>query len=348
MRESRKLDHIRWALDLPDGPAPSGLDDIKLVHNALPGINRDEISIATEAFGCRLAAPILINAITGGNLQVLEVNRMLARAARETGLGIAVGSQTGAILVPELAETFSVVRRENPRGLVIANVGAGVDPKAALTAVEMIEANALQVHLNVPQELAMGEGDRNFSGIAENIARLVEVMPVPVVVKEVGFGIAKETALQLQRMGVTWLDIGGAGGTNFISIEHRRGQQTVVPEDWGISTACSLGEVAASCPGLRIIASGGIRTPLETIKCLCVGASLVGIAGLWLKILLQQSYEDLLINVSKFGEDIKTVMLMLGVKGLIELPHIPAVFSGATREWLTERGVDTRLWAQRG
>ena len=347
MRQSRKLEHIKYALELADGPLPTGLSDIRLVHNAIPELNLEDVELHVQVFERSLEAPLLINAITGGNPGVLEINRLLARAACAAGVGMAVGSQTGALLDPELAGSFAVVRQENPAGLVIANVGAMVSPALALQAVEMVEANALQVHLNVAQELAMAEGDREFRGALENIAKLVETSPVPVIVKEVGFGVSGEAAKVLQGLGVTWIDIGGAGGTNFVSIEHRRKTVSPVPEDWGIPSAASLAEVTAMCPGCNIIASGGLRTPQDAVKSLAIGASLVGIAGLWLKILLQQSYTGLVAELDSFKAGLRCLMLLLGARTVPELRRVPLVIAGSTGEWLRQRGVETGQWSRR-
>lgn len=347
MRQSRKLDHIKYALELADGPLPTGFADVRLVHNAIPELDKEDIDLQVEMFGRSLQAPLLINAITGGNPGVLEINRLLARAACEAGLGMAVGSQTGALLDTELTGSFKVVRQENPTGLVIANVGAMVDASLALRAVDMVEANALQVHLNVAQELAMAEGDREFRGMLKNIASLVDLSPVPVIVKEVGFGISLETARILQGLGVNWIDIGGAGGTNFAAIEHRRKAVSPVPEDWGIPTAASLAEVAATCPKCNIIASGGLRTPQDAVKSLAIGASLAGIAGLWLKTLLQQSYAELVAELDRFKHGLSCLMLLLGARTVSDLQRVPLVITGFTGEYLRQRGVETGQWAQR-
>ncbi len=347
MRETRKLEHIRWAVNLPDGPQNPGFNDIRLVHNSLPELSLAEVDTGLTVFNRRLEAPLLVNAITGGNQQVLDINRALAKAACAEGLGIAVGSQTGALLDPYLEETFFVVRRENPAGLVIANVGAGIEAKHALRAVEMVEADALQVHLNVPQELAMVEGDRDFSRMSENIAAIMAASPVPVIVKEVGFGLSSEAAKTLRLLGVDWVDVGGAGGTNFVAIEHKRGQQSPVPVDWGIPTAASIAEVISACPGCNVIASGGIRSPLDAVKALALGSSLAGVAGMWLKALVEKSSEDLTAEIRAFKQHLQHLFLLLGVHNVGELAKVPLVITGFTGEWLRERGVNTTVWAQR-
>jgi isopentenyl-diphosphate Delta-isomerase len=347
MREIRKVEHIHCAINLPDGPLNPGFNDIRLVHNALPELSLAQVDTRVTVFDCCLELPVLVNAITGGNQQVLDINRTLAKAAYSEGFGIAVGSQTGALIDSDLEETFSVVRRENPTGLVIANVGAGVDAKQALRAIEMVEANALQVHLNVPQELAMLEGDRDFRNLMDNIGDILVLSPVPVIVKEVGFGLSLEAAGTLQKLGVSWVDVGGAGGTNFVAIEHKRGQESTVPVDWGIPTAISLAEVLYACPGLQVIASGGVRSPLDTVKALALGASLTGIAGMWLKFVMEKPFEDLIGELSSFKQNLKYLFLLLGAHNVAELSKTPLVITGSTGEWLRERGVDTKSWAQR-
>ncbi|HZW82296.1 MAG TPA: type 2 isopentenyl-diphosphate Delta-isomerase [Candidatus Deferrimicrobium sp.] len=347
MREIRKVEHIHCAINLPDGPLNPGFNDIRLVHNALPELSLAQVDTRVTVFDTRLELPVLVNAITGGNQQVLDINRALAKAAYLEGFGIAVGSQTGALIDSDLEETFSVVRRENPTGLVIANVGAGVDAKQALRAIKMVEANALQVHLNVPQELAMLEGDRDFRNLVDNVGDILEMSPVPVIVKEVGFGLSLEAARTLQRLGVSWVDVGGAGGTNFVAIEHKRGQESPVPVDWGIPTAISLAEVIYACPGLQVIASGGIRSPLDTVKALALGASLAGIAGMWLKSLMEKPFEDLIGELRSFKQNLKYLFLLLGAQNVAELSKTPLVIAGPTGEWLRERGVDTKSWAQK-
>ncbi|MDA8442309.1 MAG: type 2 isopentenyl-diphosphate Delta-isomerase [Peptococcaceae bacterium] len=347
MRETRKLEHINQAIAMPDGPLNPGFGDVRLVHNSLPELSLAEIDPGVELLGCRLQAPILINALTGGNVDTRTINQCLARVARHAGFGIAVGSQTAAVLDPGLIETYAVVRRENPGGLVIANVSGTADINAALHAIDMVEANALQIHLNAPQELAMVEGDRHFKGIITTIQSLVKVSPVPVIVKEVGFGISQEVAKRLRDVGVTWLDVGGAGGTNFIAIEHGRGRQTALPEDWGIPTVASLAEVLSTVPGLQVIASGGVRSSLDCIKALALGSVAVGIAGSWLKTLLVKSYDELLTELDLFKQGLIELMLLTGAKTIADLTRLNLVITGDSKAWLQERGVDTKRWAQR-
>ncbi len=347
-RLTRKDDHIIHTLKLYKRPALSGFTDVTLVHNALPEVSENDISLETELFGKVTGAPLIINAITGGGFVPAKVNEALAVASRETGLGMAVGSQTIAVEKPEFAGSFSVVRKINPGGLIMANVGAHVTVDTALEAVEMISADALQVHLNVPQEAAMIEGDRDFRGWINNIAGIVRKIEVPVVVKEVGFGISYEVARLLKEVGVTNFDVGGRGGTNFISIEGLRGNRKLdFLESWGITTVASIVEVKMSCIDSTIIATGGITNALEVAKALALGAKAAGIAGVFLKVLFERNVEGLIEMIECVKSDLKKILLMTGVENSAELRTVPLVITGKTKEWLTERGIDTTIYARR-
>ncbi len=334
---------------LAERPVTAGFSDIQLLHEAAPELAVDEVDIACEFLGHRIAAPIIINALTGGGAEAGAINAMLARAASEAGIVMAIGSQTVALYEPSEAESFKVVRRENPAGVILANVGAEVKPALAAQAVEMIRADGLQVHLNVPQELIMAEGDRDFRGYMENIRRMVETVGVPVIVKEVGFGLSRESAVKLLEAGVWHIDVGGRGGTNFIAIEQLRGSSSDLDylESWGITTVCSLVEVSTlRVPG-TLIASGGVRNPLDAIKAMVLGANMIGIAAPYLKVLLEENREALDREICMFKKQMINIMLMAGAKDLSRLASVPAIITGRTREWLQERGFDTQVFARR-
>lgn len=347
-RLKRKQEHIISALRLAHNPVDSGFDDIAFVHNALPEIASSEISLAVELFGKRLHAPVIINAITGGGPISAEINEALAVSARETGLGMAVGSQTVALESPEYSESFKVVRRVYPDGLIMANVGANVPVMAARRAVDMVSADALQIHLNVPQETAMKEGETDFKGWLGNIAKIAREIDVPVVVKEVGFGLSREVVRRLHEAGIVNFDVGGRGGTNFIAIEGLRGQRRPKSfENWGISTAASVVEVFQSGLADVIIAAGGIINGLSAAKALALGAHAVGIAGICLKTLFEKKTAGLVSSLENIKSDLRQVMQMLGVRYPWELRTVPVVITGKTREWLVERGADTKEYACR-
>jgi isopentenyl-diphosphate delta-isomerase len=355
LREKRKLEHLHYALETECGPQSAGWEDIHLVHQALLKNNPDEIDLTVSLFGKRLMLPIYINAMTGGVEELADVNRLLAEIAREFGLGMAVGSQTVAYENNRIAKTFQIARKANPNGVLFANMGAGVRPEMALAAVEMLEADALQLHLNGVQELAMAEGDREFQGLADNIREICRHVSVPVIVKEVGNGLSREAALQLAQLGVQGLDTGGSGGTNFATIELKRvpREQLDFLRSWGLSTATSLLEVVDSLqsvnsvPRIHIFASGGITTSLEVIKALALGAEAIGMAGSFLRILQKKGSSALKEHLAHLTDGLKTLMLLTGAQNIGDLQKAPVVITGFTREWCEDRGINTKRFAQR-
>ncbi|MFC2688345.1 MAG: alpha-hydroxy-acid oxidizing protein, partial [Arachnia propionica] len=187
---SRKDEHLNLAVHLHDRDRPNAFDDVSFIHHALPGTSVDSTDPGTTVFGVRWEAPFYINAMTGGTRATAEINAGLAGAAADAGVAIACGSQHIALRDPGCADGFRIIRSEAPQAFVLANVGPAATPEDAVRAVEMLEANALQIHLNVAQELVMPEGDRDFRDWPERIAAIVAAVPVPVVAKEVGFGLS--------------------------------------------------------------------------------------------------------------------------------------------------------------
>jgi len=349
VRTSRKMEHVAEALRLGQSGL-QGLSDLKFVHQGLPESSLRRISLHSSIGGLiQLSSPILINAMTGGAHETEAINRELAVAARETGLAMAVGSQMAAIKDLTAASSYEVVRRMNPNGLVFANLGSEATVRQALDAIEMIEADALQIHLNVMQELIMPEGDRSFVGAGERIAAIAEAAPVPVIVKEVGFGIMRETAVRLKKLGIPIVDVGGAGGTNFAAIENaRRDMPLDWLNEWGASTSVALLESLAVYPPGSVIASGGIRSPLDAVKALATGASAVGMAGSLLRIQQTEGTEALIRFVNELHDGMKLVMTALGAESIESLWDKPFVVTGETREWCRSRGIDTDAYARRG
>ena len=350
IRQSRKLEHIKCSLVLSDGPVSNGLEDVFLVNQSLPELDLEEVDVSFRFGAKTLQIPLIINAITGGHQETACINQALSRVACRAGVAMAVGSQKAALEDKRQRASFSVVRQENPEGVIMANIGASATPEEAEEAIDMIAADALQIHLNVPQELAMPEGERSFRGYLDNIEKIVQRVKVPVIVKEVGFGLSREAAGLLYRRGVKWLDTGGQGGTNFIAIERERGSECLSSEFnyWGIPTAISLLEALSLRLPLKIIASGGIRTSLEIAKCLALGAEMVGIAGYYLRLLLTRSEEVLLEEIQRCREELRAIMLMLGAADLAALRSCPVVIVGRCQEWLRQRGIDTASYARRG
>ncbi len=286
--------------------------------------------------------------MTGGIDEALALNRDISELGARFNIGIAVGSQTIALENKQLAESFKVVRKVNRNGLILANVAANTNPRMALRATEMIEADGLQLHLNVPQELAMREGDRKFKGLMDNIAEIVHLSPVPVIAKEVGFGMSRETAKQLFDIGVHILDMGGRGGTNFIAIEQAR--SGVLADEfasWGIPTAASIAEIVSLDLPIVVVASGGIRSGLEAAKALALGADIIGIAGRFLRVWSDQGRKGLEEEINRLSYHLRASMLMTGSKTVAELRRKPLVISGPTAHWLAARGIEVSKWARR-
>lgn len=345
MRIPRKMEHVHHALRTGQS-GNNGLDDVRLVPNALPETSVDSISLGTRIGELYLSSPIIINAMTGGAPETEPINRDLALAARETGTAMAVGSQMSAVRNKEMRSTYTIVRKMNPDGIIFGNLGSEATVEQAKEAVEMLEANALQIHLNVMQELIMPEGDRDFRGMTERIARIVDEAGVPVIVKEVGFGITREPAERLWNAGVRILDVGGTGGTNFAAIENaRRAAPLDWLNDWGCTTCTSLLETRSVFRKGSVIASGGIRSALEAAKALALGASAVGMAGYFLRVWRDQGAEGVAAGIRDLQDQLRLVMTALGADSIQGLQSTPVVLSGGTAAWCQARGLDMTAWA---
>ncbi len=348
MRSERKKQHIEHALSTGQHAA-TGLEDVSFVHVGLPDLATAQIDTLTTIGGLTFGSPIFINAMTGGGGEsTYEINRSLSIAAKETNIPVAVGSQMAALKDREERRTYEIVRKVNPGGLVFANLGSEATLQQAREAVNMLEANMLQIHLNAIQEMVMPEGDRDFRGAIERIEAIAESIDVPVVVKEVGFGMSKETAKKLFHAGVTAVDVGGFGGTNFSKIENLRRQKALRYFDhWGIPTAASLAEVHTAFQDQTVLASGGIQDALDVTKSIALGASAAGLAGFFLKSLTRGGESSLITDILDLQEDVKMMMTVLGARTIQELRQTPIVISGETSHWLKERGVDTMYYSLR-
>lgn len=349
-RQSRKLDHLRHTLELADGPAETGFSDITLIHNCLPELKLDEVSLETNCAGMRLSHPLIINAMTGGAHALTAVNARLAEVAARTHSAMAVGSQYVAILQPEVADSFRVVRQVNPNGVIWGNIGAYATVSQAHQVVEMVQANALQVHLNAAHEISMTEGDADFCGWLRQIEQMVRSLPVPVVVKETGCGMSMEQVRMLADIGVAAVDIGGAGGTNFIAIENSRTNQRLSNDllSWGIPTAISALEARQVLPpAIALIVSGGIRTPLDAVKALAIGAAAVGIATPVLRQTEQAGVTAAVFWVEQYLKTLKKLLLLLGRRSPEDLRHQPMVIGGSVSAWLAARGISIDKYARR-
>ena len=290
----RKADHIKINLEKDVRSAlTTGLENYHFVHEALPELDLEHIDTSLKLFGKLLAAPILISSMTGGTSEAETLNLRLAEAAQEMRIAMGVGSQRTAIEHPEQARTFQV-RRVAPDILLSANLGAvqfnygyGIDQ--CRRAVDMIQADALILHFNPLQEAVQDAGDTNFAGLAKKIEEVCKNLEVPVIAKEVGWGISERTAKLLADCGVSAIDVAGAGGTSWSQVEMHRAPDEFTRElaatfvGWGIPTSQSILNVKKSVPGMTIFASGGIKDGLDIAKCIALGATLGGMAGQFLK-----------------------------------------------------------------
>ncbi|WP_042355254.1 type 2 isopentenyl-diphosphate Delta-isomerase [Bacillus rubiinfantis] len=348
-RSERKWDHIRFALKNQEKTS-SVFDEIKFIHQSLPNIGMSDVRLDHTVGELYLSSPIFINAMTGGGGEkTYRINKELAQTAKQTGVAMAVGSQMAAIKDKSQRFTFEVVRKENPSGIIVANLGSEATPDQAKEAVEMIEANALQIHLNVIQELTMPEGDRDFTGALQRIEAIVRSVKVPVIIKEVGFGMSRETVKLLSNIGAFAVDVGGFGGTNFAQIENERRKRALnFFTDWGIPTPVSIIEAASLMDHqLAIIGSGGFRSAIDIVKGMALGAEAVGLAGYFLQTLVRKGIDSLIEEIQTLLQEMTIIMTALGASCIADLKRIPLIISGETYHWLNERGIDTKLYSQR-
>ncbi|MFE5853492.1 type 2 isopentenyl-diphosphate Delta-isomerase [Streptomyces sp. NPDC056500] len=326
MTTTRKDDHVRLAVAQHTEPAPhavagaghnpaqaaNAFDDVRFVHHALAGIDREHIDLRTHIAGHTWPTPLYINAMTGGSARTGEINRDLAIAARETGLAMATGSMSPYLKDPDTAATFTPVRTLNPDGFVMANLNPNATPEQALRAVGLIGADALQIHLNTVQETVMPEGDRSFGHWPANIEAITRTVGVPVIVKEVGFGLSGRTVERLADLGVAAADVAGNGGTDFARIENGRREHGdyAYLHGWGLSTPAAL--LDARSHGLPLLASGGIRHPLDAARALALGARAVGVSGVFLTTLVTRGTDALIEQITTWLDQLAALMTLLG------------------------------------
>ncbi|WP_227936173.1 type 2 isopentenyl-diphosphate Delta-isomerase [Alkalihalobacillus deserti] len=347
-RSARKLDHINHALLI--GQAKShGFQDLTFVHNSIPEINFSDVSLTSKIGELTLSSPIFINAMTGGGGErTKEINKQLAEVASETDIGMAVGSQMAALRDEEQRSSYEIVRHIHSKGIIFANLGSEATIDQAKKAVDMLEADAFQLHVNVIQELVMPEGDRDFTNTLSRIETLVRELEVPVIVKEVGYGMSKVTVQKLASVGVAAVDIGGFGGTNFSKIENgRRQRQLDFFDEWGITTTCSLLEAFDAKTPVKVLASGGLQTALDLAKAMSLGACAGGFAGHFLKILVEQGQEALIVEITELKRDLKMILTALQLNNPQQLGQVPIVISGNTFHWASQRGLDISGFSQR-
>lgn len=325
----RKADHIRVNLEQDVRSAlTTGLEDYRFVHRAVPELDLDQVDTSLTFFGRQLSGPILISSMTGGTEQARQINRTLAEAAQETRVAMGLGSIRAAIEQESLAETFQV-RDLAPDVLLFSNLGAvqfnyGYGADQARRAVEMVEADALVLHFNALQEALQPEGDGDFSDLLRKVEHVTRAMDVPVIAKEVGWGISGSDARRLVEAGVAAIDVAGAGGTSWSQVEMHRAEADFQARlaaafiDWGIPTAESVVQVRRELPEIPIIASGGLRSGTDIAKCVALGASLGGMASPFLKA-ATVSVDTVISEIELIRQEILVCQFATGSETLADL-----------------------------
>lgn len=326
----RKLEHIELALDRRIQLEGRFFDVWAFEHQALPEIRLEDIDLEVDFLGRRLRAPLLVSCMTGGTEDARRINRNLALAAERTGIALGVGSQRKALESPETADTFEV-RSAAPTVPLIGNLGAvqlnyGMGSEACRRAIEMIGADALALHLNPLQEAIQPEGQCDFRGLLAKIGEVVENLGAPVIVKEIGCGLAGSTGRALRGVGVEWVDTAGLGGTSWARIEAARKRDLPLGElfaDWGVPTPDSIRALAA-IDGLRVIGSGGVRSGLDVAKALAMGAEVVGLAQPFLGPALE-SADAVVVRIERVIDELRIAMFCTGAADVRALRDAPLV-----------------------
>ncbi|MEY8444155.1 type 2 isopentenyl-diphosphate Delta-isomerase [Lactococcus ileimucosae] len=336
----RKDEHLSLALKYwKEGRSRSEFSSaLRLVPNGLPEISTKEVDLSLALFGHKFEYPFYIEAMTGGSKRGNKLNLELAEIAASQNIAMAVGSQSIALKYPELEEGFRQVRQYNPQGFIFANIGAGHSLENAQKAVEMLSADALEIHINTGQELVMkdSEGDRSFYWL-ENINDIAENLGVPVVVKEVGFGMSQKMFKQLSQTAVAGINIGGKRGTNFAWIERERGQTTLNLDHYGFTGPESLVEAQLAKNNKPLIATGGVSSSMDILAAQLLGASLVSSAGYVLSVLKAEGSQALDELFSQWKDELVKLYALVGARQFCDLSQVEFIYDQALRHFLEER-----------
>ncbi len=328
--QDRKKDHVELTID--EGTQyhqSAGFDRYRFIHNALPEVNFDEVSTEAKLLGRTFSFPLFISSMTGGYAGAGPVNAIIAEFCEAENLPFGIGSQRAMLEDGSLTETFSVVREKAPSAFICSNIGGvqlinGFSSDKVNHLIDSIEANAVIVHLNPLQELMQPEGDRNFKGVLDGIEQLAKDSKLPVIVKETGAGISQYAAKRLLNVGVSVIDVAGAGGTSWAKVENERESNLRANPDfneWGISTVDCLNDLAGLQweRSFEVIASGGIRSSFDIAKSLCLGANFTATAQPVIKAVVQDGIEGLESLFGKWEQDFKTILALLGCTSIAEL-----------------------------
>jgi isopentenyl-diphosphate delta-isomerase len=343
MHQQRKSEHIRINLqeDVAFKRLSTGFERYRFVHCALPAFNLEDVDTSISLLDNHLAAPFIISSMTGGTPEASVLNERLAEAAQDAGVGMGVGSQRAAIEEPTLADTYRV-RHVAPDIFLMANLGAiqlnyGYGLDECRRAVEMIEADALVLHLNPLQEALQPEGEARFAGLLSKIEAVCRTLEAPVIAKEVGWGISEQVARQLADAGVAAIDVAGAGGSSWSQVEMHRAtgeherQVAAIFADWGISTAESLLMARRGAAGLPVLASGGIRDGVQVAKAIALGAAACGSAGPFLRA-ASESTSAVAELLAVLVTQLRVAMFAAGAADIPTLQNTPLYEAEAKRD----------------
>ena len=325
---NRKDEHIKYALKY-EAPYNS-FDDMELVHHSLPDYDLSEIDLSTHFAGRDFEFPFYINAMTGGSSKAKAVNRKLAQVAEATGIVMVTGSYSAALKNEN--DTSYPNRQEFPNLLLAANIGLDKPAAAGLQTVERTKPLFLQVHVNVMQELLMPEGERKFRPWKSHLSAYVRDIPVPLILKEVGFGMDVKTIETAAELGIKTFDISGRGGTSFAYIENERGGNRSYLNEWGQTTLQALLNAHPLMNQVEILASGGVRHPLDMVKCLVLGARAVGLSRTVLELVESYPIEKAIDIVNSWKEDLRLIMCALNCKTVKELQKVDYILYGRLKE----------------
>jgi isopentenyl-diphosphate delta-isomerase len=342
----RKSEHLRIVLEEQVVHAGgTWLDDVHLLHDALPELDLEAIDTSMEFFGKRLRVPLMITSMTGGAEATARMNTELASAASHCGIAFAVGSQRVLLEHPEVLPDFAV-RSRIPDGLLLGNIGGVQLPQLSTeevaSLVERIDADGICVHLNPAQELCQPEGDRSFSGVLDGIARLLDRLDGRVLVKETGAGLSPRALGRLASVGVTHVDVAGRGGTSWTKVELHRASGSPdagLLAEWGVPTAFSIVAARRTLgPGGRIVGSGGVMDGLDCARAIAAGADIAGFARAALVAWSGGGLDGTVAFLEQLERDLRAVMLVTGSPDVESLRRAPRVYTGELRSWLESWG----------
>lgn len=328
MTTNRKDEHIRYALEQKS--SYNSFDEVELIHSSLPLYDLDEIDLSTEFAGRKWDFPFYINAMTGGSDKGREINQKLAQVADACGILFVTGSYSAALKDPTDA-SFSV-KSDYPNLLLGTNIGLDKTVELGLQTVEEMTPLLLQVHVNVMQELLMPEGERTFRCWQSNLADYSKQIPVPIVLKEVGFGMDVKTIERVYELGVRTVDLSGRGGTSFAYIENRRSGQRDYLNQWGQSTMQALLNAQDWKDKVELLVSGGVRNPLDMIKCLVFGAKAVGLSRTVLELVETYTVEEVIGIVQGWKDDLRLIMCALNCATIADLQNVDYLLYGKLKE----------------